>query len=79
MYGIHRDPKVWKDPDAFIPERWLEGTPEDAARARVNSYMPFGQGFLDVRPPLPPLSLFVTFTSSVTKVEHLSVINHLHG
>lgn len=28
---MHRDPAVYSRPDDFIPERWLEGTPEHAA------------------------------------------------
>ncbi|KAG9400663.1 hypothetical protein AC1031_010113 [Aphanomyces cochlioides] len=27
MVAMHRHPKYWANPDAFIPERFLEGTP----------------------------------------------------
>ena len=28
---MHRDPDVYSRPHDFVPERWLEGTPEHAA------------------------------------------------
>lgn len=43
MYSIylsHRDPKIWKDPDRFLPERFQPG--ED--RRPGLSYVPFGGG-----------------------------------
>lgn len=36
-WGVHLDPSVFPDPDAFRPERFLEPTPE-------YSFMPFGGG-----------------------------------
>jgi len=37
--AIGRDPKRWANPDAFLPERWLEGLgPQDAVR-RVDEYL----------------------------------------
>ncbi|XP_076679139.1 putative cytochrome P450 6a14 [Andrena cerasifolii] len=41
VLGIHRDPKVYPNPDAFIPERF----DDDAVAARnPMHYMPFGDG-----------------------------------
>ncbi|HUF11349.1 MAG TPA: cytochrome P450 [Rhodothermales bacterium] len=43
MYSIylsHRDPKIWKDPEAFVPERFSPG--ED--RRPGLAYVPFGGG-----------------------------------
>jgi cytochrome P450 len=37
---LHHDPRWWKDPDRFVPERWLEPDP-DRPRA---AYLPFGAG-----------------------------------
>lgn len=39
VYTVHRDPRWWDDPDAFVPERWEQNTnrPEYA-------YFPFGGG-----------------------------------
>ncbi|KAJ0087280.1 hypothetical protein Patl1_06931 [Pistacia atlantica] len=39
-WSIHRDPKVWEDPESFIPERFegLEGEVE------AYKFIPFGQG-----------------------------------
>ncbi|MGE3275887.1 MAG: cytochrome P450 [Vicinamibacterales bacterium] len=38
--ALHRDPAHWDDPDAFRPERFLDGLPTGRARA----YIPFGFG-----------------------------------
>jgi cytochrome P450 len=37
---LHRDPRWWRDPERFAPERWLV---EDARRPR-HAYIPFGGG-----------------------------------
>lgn len=44
-FGIHRDPEVWKDADEFVPERWIDGTPEAESRPS-NAFFPFGDGNL---------------------------------
>ena len=36
--GMHRNPKYWKSPDQFIPDRWNDGSLDKKA------YMPFGAG-----------------------------------
>jgi cytochrome P450 len=38
IYLIQRDPRIWKDPTAFRPERFLEGKPS------VYEFFPFGAG-----------------------------------
>lgn len=40
---MHRNPKFWKDPNSFIPERFIEGEPEFVG---VNplAWAPFGEG-----------------------------------
>ncbi len=38
LYLIHRHPAVWKDPGAFVPERFLD------ASAPRSAYFPFGLG-----------------------------------
>ena len=35
--AIHRDPRTWRDPDAFRPDRWT-------APAQKGTYLPFGAG-----------------------------------
>ena len=42
--GIHRDPKVWGNPDEYVPERWVEGSPLEATDAQKKAFMPFGDG-----------------------------------
>jgi cytochrome P450 len=39
---IHRDPRWWPEPDAFIPDRWLDAE-ATAARPKF-AYFPFGAG-----------------------------------
>lgn len=38
-YATHRDPRLYEDPRAFRPERWLGG-----ARRPASEYLPFGGG-----------------------------------
>jgi cytochrome P450 len=40
IYAMHRDPRFWSQPDAFLPERWVEDQP---LRHRYQ-YLPFGGG-----------------------------------
>jgi len=39
--GLHRNPKVWADPDGFDPDRWL---PNNEADHHPHAYKPFGNG-----------------------------------
>lgn len=41
MYGIHRDPKYFPDPERFNPERFND---ENKGKIVPQSYMPFGIG-----------------------------------
>jgi len=41
IYGLHHNPKYWKDPFSFNPDRFL---PEEIAKRPKFSYMPFGGG-----------------------------------
>lgn len=40
-YVVHRQAKVWSDPDRFSPERFLDKKPNELAKG---SYIPFGWG-----------------------------------
>jgi cytochrome P450 len=40
MYTIHRDPKLWENPDKFMPERWYKDPPTDA----LDEIFPFSRG-----------------------------------
>lgn len=46
VWKLHRDPRVWTDPEKFVPERWLEGN--HAAGLDVSGsnfeFSPFGSG-----------------------------------
>jgi len=41
LTALHRDPKVWDNPERFDIDRFL---PENEARLPAHAYMPFGQG-----------------------------------
>lgn len=46
LLAIHRDPALWgPDADAFVPDRWIDGTPA-AARRPKDAYFPFGDAAL---------------------------------
>jgi cytochrome P450 len=34
LCSIQRDPNVWSRADDYIPERWIEGSPEAASEAQ---------------------------------------------
>ena len=38
IYSAQRDPKIFNEPDAFIPERWFD------ANLDTNNWLPFGSG-----------------------------------
>jgi cytochrome P450 len=38
---LHRDPRWWSEPDAYRPERWMDGS---AAKVPKYVYIPFGGG-----------------------------------
>ena len=38
---IHRSPDCWKDPEQYIPERFLKGSDHKIVK---NSFIPFGGG-----------------------------------
>ena len=50
LWAVHHDPKLWKDPDVFDPERFLV---DDGHGGRVvernNSWMPFSVGKVELK------------------------------
>lgn len=43
VWTMHHDERVWHHPYDFIPERWIDGTPEASGRPS-NAWQPFGEG-----------------------------------
>ena len=42
--AIHRDPSVWKQPEKFVPERWLVGQDDPLYPAHQGAWRPFEHG-----------------------------------
>ena len=84
IYAMHRDPKHWRDPDAFEPERWVPGSPHYVG-ANPSAYMPFGdvrsaaRAYLERNPraptahPHPPLPLPPTRRAGRAQVRWISL------
>ncbi|XP_010526011.1 PREDICTED: cytochrome P450 82C4-like isoform X2 [Tarenaya hassleriana] len=69
VWKVHRDPKIWSNPDEFIPERFLEGkASEYSVRGQSYELLPFGSG----RRSCPGISLAV-------QVLHLLLARFLHS
>jgi len=43
IYGLHRNPKFWNNPDEFIPERWIDVDLKDPGQHN-GAYIPFASG-----------------------------------
>ena len=41
---MQRDPALWKDPDSFVPTRWLPDSPDYAGSALKEAWFAFGGG-----------------------------------
>ena len=63
VYAMQRDPDLWVDPTAFIPERWVKGTPE-AAAVPAHAWMAFGAG------PRVCVGWRLAVTEAVTALAH---------
>ncbi|KAG2187290.1 hypothetical protein INT44_004975 [Umbelopsis vinacea] len=44
MFVMHHDPSVWKDPEAFVPERFAPGGESESKAGQGLSWAPFGSG-----------------------------------
>ncbi|XP_077156769.1 cytochrome P450 2U1-like [Paroedura picta] len=41
LWSVHRDPRIWKNPDDFYPERFLD---ENGRLLKTETFIPFGTG-----------------------------------
>ncbi|OXU20062.1 hypothetical protein TSAR_004866 [Trichomalopsis sarcophagae] len=65
VYGIHRDPKIYPDPDTFDPERFDE---EKVQERHPSYYLPFGAG--------PRNCLGARFGNYQTKVGLITILKN---
>ncbi|XP_037546340.1 cytochrome P450 2U1 [Nematolebias whitei] len=60
LYSVHRDPRVWDDPDTFNPERFLD---DEGQLLRKEFLVPFGLGRrVCMGEQLAKMELFLTLT-----------------
>jgi cytochrome P450 len=41
IWGLHHDPRTWREPERFLPERFMDGAEKNMPKG---AYMPFGGG-----------------------------------
>jgi len=64
--AIHRDPRIYPDPDRFDPDRWL---PDRAAAVPRHAFLPFGAGrYICIGEQFAMTELQVTFSTLVRRV-----------
>ncbi|KAL5984780.1 hypothetical protein ACLOJK_038616 [Asimina triloba] len=68
LWKMHRDPRVWSDPDKFWPERFLTKHAEVDAKGKYFEYLPFGSG----RRSCPGITM-------AFQILHLTFARLLHG
>lgn len=44
IYGLHHNPKVWRDPLKFDPDRFLPGGEAEQLAGQGMAWIPFGNG-----------------------------------
>jgi cytochrome P450 len=44
IYGLHRNPQLWRRPNDFVPDRWIDASLRDAGQEMMGAYMPFAMG-----------------------------------
>ncbi|KAF7393606.1 hypothetical protein HZH68_010425 [Vespula germanica] len=64
LFGIHRDPNIYPEPEKFIPERFTE---EQIRSRHQYTYLPFGEG--------PRICIGMRFALMQTKVALMYALN----
>lgn len=44
VHELHHNPRVWKDPEVFNPDRFLEGGEADELTGKGMTWLPFSNG-----------------------------------
>ncbi|CDP15065.1 unnamed protein product [Coffea canephora] len=68
VWKLQRDPRIWSEPDQFLPERFLNGEVDFSGKNFEFSFTPFGSG----RRSCPGIPL-------ATQVTHLTLARLLQG
>ncbi|MGF1470214.1 MAG: cytochrome P450 [Rubrobacteraceae bacterium] len=67
QWVVHRDPRFFRDPGAFVPERWLDGSTDDLPKF---AYFPFGGGpRLCIGQPFAKMEAALILTTIARKFE----------
>ncbi|KAL5984797.1 hypothetical protein ACLOJK_038633 [Asimina triloba] len=68
LWKMHRDPRIWSDPEKFLPERFLTQHAHVDGRGSHFEYLPFGSG----RRMCPGITMAL-------QIVHLTLARLLHG
>lgn len=73
--AIHRDPRIYRDPLRFDPDRWL---PERAAEVPRNAFLPFGSGrYICIGEQFAMTEMLVVFATLVRRLRLRPVPGHV--
>lgn len=67
IHAIHKDPRYWKEPEKFLPERWLT---KDKKIIKHEAFLPFSWGPRScIGEPLARMEMFLFFTNLLQRFE----------
>ena len=77
LMAFMRDPEVWKDPNMFRPERFLEEKESSLRLIKKEMFVPYGIGRrICMGESLAKDTLFIFFTNLVKNLKFENPVNH---